>query len=131
MIIEGGTADEIHRLAVEQGMVTLRQSGLRKAMPARPRSKRSSGWSHEPGHAATRAEWSLRLAHALVAGGYATESNLSPLLTEAQTSGQALGSLLISGSWPFPVSSSVRWPSWPSSPPSTWRRPSPIRRPSR
>jgi len=32
MIIEGGTADDIHRLAVEQGMVTLRQSGLRKAI---------------------------------------------------------------------------------------------------
>ena len=32
MIIEGGTADDIHRLAVEQGMVTLRQSGLRKAL---------------------------------------------------------------------------------------------------
>jgi type IV pilus assembly protein PilB len=32
MIIEGGTADDIHRLAVEQGMVTLRQSGLRKAV---------------------------------------------------------------------------------------------------
>jgi len=31
LIIEGGTADDIHRLAVEQGMVTLRQSGLRKA----------------------------------------------------------------------------------------------------
>ncbi|HXY44170.1 MAG TPA: type IV-A pilus assembly ATPase PilB, partial [Acidimicrobiales bacterium] len=32
LIIEGGTADDIHRLAVEQGMVTLRQSGLRKAL---------------------------------------------------------------------------------------------------
>ena len=32
MIIEGGTADDIQRLAVEQGMVTLRQSGLRKAL---------------------------------------------------------------------------------------------------
>lgn len=32
MIIEGGTADDIHKLAVEQGMVTLRQSGLRKAV---------------------------------------------------------------------------------------------------
>jgi type IV pilus assembly protein PilB len=31
LIIEGGTADDIHKLAVEQGMVTLRQSGLRKA----------------------------------------------------------------------------------------------------
>ncbi|HVC71723.1 MAG TPA: type II/IV secretion system protein [Acidimicrobiales bacterium] len=31
LIIEGGTADDIHRLAVKQGMVTLRQSGLRKA----------------------------------------------------------------------------------------------------
>jgi type IV pilus assembly protein PilB len=32
MIIEGGTADDIHKLAVEQGMVTLRNSGLRKAL---------------------------------------------------------------------------------------------------
>jgi type IV pilus assembly protein PilB len=32
MIIEGGTADDIHKLAVLQGMVTLRQSGLRKAL---------------------------------------------------------------------------------------------------
>ena len=32
MIIEGGTADDIHKLAVEQGMVTLRSSGLRKAL---------------------------------------------------------------------------------------------------
>ncbi|MDA8343819.1 MAG: GspE/PulE family protein, partial [Actinomycetota bacterium] len=32
LIIEGGSVDEIHRLAVAQGMVTLRQSGLRKAM---------------------------------------------------------------------------------------------------
>jgi len=32
MIIEGGTADDIHKLAVEHGMVTLRQSGLRKAL---------------------------------------------------------------------------------------------------
>ncbi|MGC8462264.1 MAG: GspE/PulE family protein, partial [Acidimicrobiales bacterium] len=32
MIIEGGSVDEIHRLAVSQGMVTLRESGLRKAL---------------------------------------------------------------------------------------------------
>ena len=32
LIIEGGTADDIHKLAVLQGMVTLRQSGLRKAL---------------------------------------------------------------------------------------------------
>ena len=32
LIIEGGTADDIHKLAVEEGMVTLRQSGLRKAL---------------------------------------------------------------------------------------------------
>ncbi|MHB1711745.1 MAG: GspE/PulE family protein [Acidimicrobiales bacterium] len=31
MIIEGGSVDDIHRMAVSQGMVTLRQSGLRKA----------------------------------------------------------------------------------------------------
>jgi type IV pilus assembly protein PilB len=32
MIIEGGSADDIHRLAVSQGMVTLRQSGVRRAL---------------------------------------------------------------------------------------------------
>jgi type IV pilus assembly protein PilB len=32
LIIEGGSADDIHKLAVEQGMVTLRRSGLRKAL---------------------------------------------------------------------------------------------------
>jgi type IV pilus assembly protein PilB len=32
MIIEGGSADDIHKLATQQGMVTLRQSGLRKAL---------------------------------------------------------------------------------------------------
>ncbi len=43
-----------------------------------------------------RAEWSLRLAQALVSGGYATETNLSPLLTEAQATDQPLATLLIS-----------------------------------
>ena len=32
MIIEGGSVEEIHRLAVNQGMVALRQAGLRKAI---------------------------------------------------------------------------------------------------
>jgi type IV pilus assembly protein PilB len=32
LIIEGGSADDIHKLAVQQGMVTLRQAGLRKAL---------------------------------------------------------------------------------------------------
>jgi type IV pilus assembly protein PilB len=32
MIIEGGSADDIHKLAVQQGMVTLRQSGLKRAL---------------------------------------------------------------------------------------------------
>ncbi len=32
LIIEGGSADDIHKLATEQGMVTLRQAGLRKAL---------------------------------------------------------------------------------------------------
>ena len=32
MIIEGGSVEDIHRLGVSQGMVTLRQSGLRKAI---------------------------------------------------------------------------------------------------
>jgi type IV pilus assembly protein PilB len=32
LIIEGGSVDDIHKLAVSQGMLTLRQSGLRKAI---------------------------------------------------------------------------------------------------
>ena len=48
-----------------------------------------------PVSTAARVEWSLRLAQALVNGGYATEANLSPLLTEAQATGQALATLLI------------------------------------
>jgi type IV pilus assembly protein PilB len=32
MIIEGGSVEDIHRLAVTQGMVALRQAGLRKAI---------------------------------------------------------------------------------------------------
>jgi type IV pilus assembly protein PilB len=32
LIVEGGTSDDIHTTAVEQGMVTLRQRGLRKAL---------------------------------------------------------------------------------------------------
>jgi type IV pilus assembly protein PilB len=32
LIIEGGSVDDIHKLAVAQGMLTLRQSGLRKAI---------------------------------------------------------------------------------------------------
>ena len=31
-IIEGGSVEEIHRVGVAQGMTTLRQSGLRKAL---------------------------------------------------------------------------------------------------
>ncbi len=31
-ILDGGSVDAIHNIAVEQGMVTLRQSGLRKAL---------------------------------------------------------------------------------------------------
>ena len=32
MIIEGGSVEDINRLAVAQGMTTLRRSGLRKAI---------------------------------------------------------------------------------------------------
>jgi type IV pilus assembly protein PilB len=32
MIIEGGAVEDIHKIAVAQGMVTLRQSGMRKAI---------------------------------------------------------------------------------------------------
>jgi len=48
-----------------------------------------------PVSADERTEWSIRLARALVAGGYATETNLAPLLTESQTIGRPLGTLLI------------------------------------
>jgi twitching motility protein PilT len=42
-----------------------------------------------------RAEWSTRLAEALVGGGYAGESDLSPLLAEAELTGRPLATILI------------------------------------
>jgi twitching motility protein PilT len=49
-----------------------------------------------PVSAASRAEWSSRLAEALVQGGYETESKLAPLLAESRGSGQSLATILIS-----------------------------------
>ncbi len=48
-----------------------------------------------PVTAASRAEWSSRLADALIQGGYETESNLRPLLAESRATGQSLAALLI------------------------------------
>jgi twitching motility protein PilT len=48
-----------------------------------------------PVTATSRAEWSSRLADALIQGGYETESNLRPLLAESQATGQSLAALLI------------------------------------
>ena len=48
-----------------------------------------------PVTASSRAEWSTRLAQALVQGGYETESNLAPLVEEARQTGQSLASILI------------------------------------
>src|ERR1035437_4819636 len=42
-----------------------------------------------------RVEWSTRLAEALVGGGYAAESDLSPLLAEAELTGRPLATILI------------------------------------
>jgi twitching motility protein PilT len=46
--------------------------------------------------AATRSEWSTRLARALVGAGYDTTAQLAPLLNEAQATGTSLAYLLIS-----------------------------------
>jgi len=43
-----------------------------------------------------RSEWSSRLAQALVEGGYDTQTNLAPLVAEAQATNQSLALLLIS-----------------------------------
>ncbi|MGH9096090.1 MAG: hypothetical protein ACRDWB_01565, partial [Acidimicrobiales bacterium] len=48
-----------------------------------------------PVTADTRAEWSTRLAHALVEGGYATESDLAPLAAESEVTGRPLGTILL------------------------------------
>jgi twitching motility protein PilT len=53
-------------------------------------------------NAETRVEWSVRLAQALVQGGYETESNLSPLLAEARATDQTLAELLISRNLALP-----------------------------
>ena len=48
-----------------------------------------------PVTAATRVEWSARLAEALVQGGYDTQSNLAPLVAESRATGQSLATLLL------------------------------------
>jgi twitching motility protein PilT len=48
-----------------------------------------------PVTADTRAEWSTRLAQALVEGGYATESDLAPLVVESEVTGRPLGTILL------------------------------------
>ncbi len=55
-----------------------------------------------PVTAETRVEWSIRLAHALVQGGYETDSNLAPLVAEAKATGQSLAMLLISRNLALP-----------------------------
>ena len=50
----------------------------------------------------TRVEWSSRLAEALVQGGYDTETNLAPLVAEAQATGEPLATLLISRNLALP-----------------------------
>ncbi len=55
-----------------------------------------------PVTAETRVEWSIRLAHALVQGGYETDSNLAPLVAEAKATGQSLALLLISRNLALP-----------------------------
>lgn len=55
-----------------------------------------------PVSAETRGEWSLRLAQALVTGGYASEAELAPLVSESQATGQALASLLITRGMALP-----------------------------
>ncbi|MHB1711746.1 MAG: PilT/PilU family type 4a pilus ATPase [Acidimicrobiales bacterium] len=42
-----------------------------------------------------RADWSVRLAQSLIAGGYATEAELSPLFAEARATDRPLATLLI------------------------------------
>ncbi len=48
-----------------------------------------------PVTAESRAEWSNRLAQALVQSGYETESNLVPVVAEARATGQSLATLLL------------------------------------
>ena len=52
--------------------------------------------------AASRTEWSTRLAQALVQGGYDTESNLAPLVDESRQTGQSLAFMLISRNQALP-----------------------------
>jgi twitching motility protein PilT len=52
--------------------------------------------------AASRTEWSTRLAQALVQGGYDTESNLAPLVEESRQTGQSLAFILISRNLALP-----------------------------
>ena len=76
MIIEGGTADDIHKLAVEQGMVTLRRSGIRKALEGETTLEEVLRVVRMSPSAATRVEWARRLAQSIVSDGYATDADV-------------------------------------------------------
>jgi twitching motility protein PilT len=52
--------------------------------------------------AASRSEWSNRLAQALVQGGYDTDSHLAPLVEESRQTGQSLATILISRNLALP-----------------------------
>ena len=74
LIIEGGSADDIHRLAVRRAWSPCARADSARRSRARPPSRKCCGWWHESVSTNTRVEWSLRLAQALVVGGYATET---------------------------------------------------------
>ncbi len=74
MIIEQASIASIERKACEQGMRTLRADGLLRGGPGTHHARRSAPGGHvSPTTSASRAEWSRRLARALVAGGFVSE----------------------------------------------------------
>ena len=57
---------------------------------------RTGGRTMSPLSAAARSEWSLQLVRELMAGGYAREEDLVPLLSEAAQTGSQVGPIIIS-----------------------------------
>ena len=104
MIIEGGSVEDIHRLAVEPGHghpAPERDSA--RPSRGRPRSRKCCGWSHEPpSPPSTRTEWSTRLAQALVQAGYETDVQPRAPARRGEPTDQSLASLLISRNLALP-----------------------------
>ena len=96
MIIEGGTVDDIHRLAVEQGMVDPASERTAQGPRGRDHPRGSAaGGRMSPVTPTTRIEWAGTAGPGAGRRRLRDRRQPQPLVDEASATGQSLASLLI------------------------------------